>query len=93
MLTFLNPRTRKTAYNVFAIMNATVVALVPVAIQFGFIPADWSENIIQTAAGILSVAGFMLASKNVDVKPAEVIPQAGLAIEPGQQGPIVSEAL
>jgi hypothetical protein len=91
VLTFLNPKTRKAAYNVFAVMNAVVVALVPVAIQFGFIPADWSENIIQTAAGVLSVAGFMLASKNVDTKPVETIPQEGLVIEAGQQGPIVAE--
>lgn len=71
MLTFLKPRTRKNIYNVFAIMNAVIVALVPVAIQFGFLPADLQENIVQSGAGVLSFIGFLLASKNTDVAPAK----------------------
>lgn len=90
MLDFLTPARRKTIYQVFAVLNAVVVALVPVAQQFGFINDTIAQNIAQGAAGILSMVGFLLAAKNTD-KPVEVVPQTGLAIKPGQEGPIVSE--
>jgi hypothetical protein len=90
-MTFLNPARRKAIYNIFAVLNAVVVALVPVAIQFGFIPAEWSENIIQTAAGVLSVAGFMLASKNTD-KPVAAEPSVEDQLGYKPEGAVVTEA-
>jgi hypothetical protein len=83
-----DPKKRKAIYNVFAIMNAVVVALVPVAVQFNFIPVEWSENIIQAGAGVLSFIGFILASKNV-AKPEVTIDET-LGYTP--EGAVVTES-
>jgi hypothetical protein len=72
MLDFLKPEQRKAIYQIIAFLNATAVAMVPVLQQFGIVTDDVAAQVVQFAAGVLSVAGFLLASKNVDVavKPA-----------------------
>lgn len=102
MLNFISPEVRKAIYNTFAILNAAIVAAVPVAVELNVVPTNWGDGIIQAAAGILSAAGFFLASANVTTakkaekiaaKAAEPTPaaQSGLLIVEGQQGPVIAE--
>lgn len=84
----IDPKKRKAIYNIFAVMNAVVAALVPVAVQFQFIPVEWSENIIQAGAGVLSFVGFVLASKNVSVPTPSVEDSLGYTPE----GAVVTES-
>jgi uncharacterized membrane protein len=84
----IDAKKRKAIYNIFAVMNAVVAALVPVAVQFQFIPVEWSENIIQAGAGVLSFVGFVLASRNVSV-PAKTVDES-LGYTP--EGAVVIEA-
>jgi hypothetical protein len=69
MLDFLKPEQRKAIYQIIAFLNAAAVAMVPVLQQFGIVTDDVAAQVLQFAAGVLSFAGFLLASKNVDVTP------------------------
>ena len=69
MLDFLKPEQRKAIYQIIAFLNAAAVAMVPVLQQFGIVTDDVAAQVVQFAAGVLSFAGFLLASKNVDVTP------------------------
>lgn len=102
MLNFMTPELRKGIYNTFAILNAAIVAAVPVAVELGVMPANWSDGVLQAAAGILSAAGFFLASSNTTTKKkaakiavAKATPkpaaQNGLLVVEGQQGPVIAE--
>lgn len=89
-MNFLTPARRKAIYNVFAVMNAAIVALVPVAVQFGFLPVEFSDPVIQTCAGVLSFVGFVLASKNV-TKPEPVAPTVDETLGYQPEGAVVME--
>lgn len=67
MLDFLKPQQRKAIYQIIAFLNAAAVAMVPVLQQFGIVTDDVAAQVLQFAAGVLSFAGFLLASKNVEV--------------------------
>lgn len=79
MKNLLTEKNRAYAYRV-------LLAVGILCAGYGFVTNDQLAMWVGLAGALLNV----MPTANTSTKPAEITPQAGLAVEAGQQGPIVS---
>ena len=61
----ISPAGRKSLYGVVIGVNALVVAVVPVLESLGWITGDISTQVLQVAAGVVAIAGSIVAIRFV----------------------------
>ena len=67
MLDFIPAKIRKRIYETLAAINGAIPLILSILAIAGIVPPLSPEQIVSLSAQFMTVAGFLLAAKNVDI--------------------------